>query len=62
MCSVVSGDAWDAWLDEQYEAYWADEDEAWREQQVQDDWFVLESDDVVEYRSSWFDYSSEECV
>jgi hypothetical protein len=52
----------DAWLDEQYEAYWADEDEAWREQQMRDEYLVMHEADLVEFRNGWFDYLDEECV
>lgn len=51
----------EAWLAEQCEDYWADEEESWRELMVSDDvlfskpWYV-----TYDFLNEWFEYSSEE--
>jgi hypothetical protein len=64
---IVSDDVLDAWMDEQYEEYWADEDERWRDEQLRDEWLWERADalydmmqDDPDFMSNWFDYVDEE--
>jgi hypothetical protein len=64
---IVSDDVLNAWMDEQYEEYWADEDELWRDEQLKDEWLWERADalydmmqDDPDFMSSWFDYVDEE--
>jgi hypothetical protein len=60
-------DSWiDAWLNEQYEAYWADDDVVHQEKVLREEWLDRRADALYEYaadedyRGAWWDYEDED--
>ncbi len=66
MVLFVTDNVLEAWVAEQCEDYWADEDDAWREEQLRDEWLWAQADALYDYgvrpefMSEWFDYTDEE--
>lgn len=60
----MSDDVVDAWVAEQCEDYWADEDEVWRDECLRDEWLWARADALYDYGflDEWFDYTDEEFV